>query len=58
MTDSIVEEVRRYRDRHARRFNYDLNLICEDLRNKHTQNIELLETIKATNKRVKSATKT
>ena len=32
MTDPIVEEVRKYRDEHARKFNYDLNLICDDLR--------------------------
>jgi hypothetical protein len=46
MTDPIVEEVRKYRDNHARKFNYDLNLICEDLRNKHPQNIERLAKIK------------
>ena len=31
MNDPIVEEVRKYRDEHARRFNYDLNAICSDL---------------------------
>ena len=31
MNDPIVEEVRKYRDEHARRFNYDLNAICADL---------------------------
>jgi len=36
MTDPIVEEVRGYRDEHARKFNYDLNLICEDFR-KHRE---------------------
>jgi hypothetical protein len=34
MTDPIVEEVRRYRDEHARTFNYDLDLICADLKEK------------------------
>ena len=29
--DPIVEEVRRYRQEHAARFNYDLDLIVEDL---------------------------
>ena len=31
MNDPIVEEVRKHRDEHARRFNYDLNAICADL---------------------------
>ncbi|MDQ3583844.1 MAG: hypothetical protein M3495_20590 [Pseudomonadota bacterium] len=30
--DPIVEEVRRIRDKHAKRFNYDLHAICEDFR--------------------------
>ena len=32
MNDPIVEEVRRIRDAHAARFNYDLDAICEDIR--------------------------
>ncbi len=32
MNDPIVEEVRKVRDAHARRFNYDLAAICEDIR--------------------------
>lgn len=36
MTDPIVEEIRKYRDEHARKFNYDLNRICEDFR-KHRE---------------------
>lgn len=32
--DPIVEEVRRIRDEHAKRFNYDLHAICEDFRKK------------------------
>ena len=32
MNDPIVEEVRRYRMEHTRKFGGDLNLICEDLR--------------------------
>ena len=31
-TDPIVAEVRAIRDAHASRFNYDLRLICEDIR--------------------------
>jgi hypothetical protein len=34
MKDPIVEEVRKARDAHAARFNYDLHAICEDLRKK------------------------
>lgn len=30
--DPIVEEIRRIRDEHAKRFNYDLHAICEDFR--------------------------
>lgn len=31
-TDPIVEEVRKVRDAHARKFNYDLQAIVADLR--------------------------
>lgn len=34
--DPIVEEVRRIRDEHAKRFNYDLHAICEDFRKKQS----------------------
>jgi len=34
MPDPIVEEVRRTRDEYAKRFNYDLDAICRDLREK------------------------
>ncbi|WP_165742144.1 hypothetical protein [Candidatus Thiosymbion oneisti] len=30
MKDPIVEEIRAIRNEHARKFNYDLNAICED----------------------------
>ena len=30
MKDVIVEEIRRFRDEHAKKFNYDLDAICED----------------------------
>jgi len=43
MNDPIVDEVRRYRDEHAKKFNYDLNAICADFRKKHTQYIECLK---------------
>lgn len=32
MKDPIVEEVRRYRLEHTREFQFDLHLICKDLR--------------------------
>lgn len=32
MKDPIVEEIHKYREEHARKFNYDLNAICKDLR--------------------------
>ena len=31
MIDPIVEEVRKYRNEHAKKFNYDLDAICADL---------------------------
>ena len=31
MKDPIVEEVRKARDEYARKFNYDIDLICDDL---------------------------
>lgn len=34
MKDPIVEEIRKYRMEHTRRFGGDLHLICEDLRKK------------------------
>lgn len=32
--DPIVEEVRKARDEYAKKFNYDLDAICRDLREK------------------------
>ena len=34
MNDPIIDEIRKYRDEHAKAFNYDLKLICDDLRKK------------------------
>ncbi len=34
MRDPIVEEIRKIRDTHAARFQFDLHAICEDLRKK------------------------
>lgn len=33
-SDPIVEEVRKVREAHAAKFNYDLSVICRDLREK------------------------
>ena len=35
--DPIVEEIHRYREEYAARFNYDLHAICEDLRKKQKE---------------------
>lgn len=37
MTDPIVEEVRKIRNAHAKRFNYDIDAIYEDLKS-HQKN--------------------
>ncbi len=34
MNDPIIDEIRKYRDEHAKSFNYDLKLICADLKKK------------------------
>ena len=35
--DPIVNEVRQFRDAYAKRFHYDLEAICRDIRTKQTQ---------------------
>ena len=37
MKDPIVEEVRKARDEHARKFNYDLTAICRDIQDRQTR---------------------
>lgn len=37
MNDPIVDEVRRVRDAHAARFNYDLDAIFQDIKEKERQ---------------------
>ncbi len=32
MKDPIVEEIRKIRDEHVKKFNYDLDAICEDFK--------------------------
>jgi hypothetical protein len=35
MNDPIIAELHRLRELHAQRFNFDLDLVCEDLRESH-----------------------
>ena len=35
--DEIVEEVRRVRDEHAAKFDYDISAICADIRRKQDE---------------------
>ena len=35
MKDPIVEEIRKIRNAHSKKFNYDLHAICEDYRKKN-----------------------
>lgn len=42
MNDPIVDEVRKYRDEHARKFNYDLDAICADLMERQKKSGHLL----------------
>ena len=37
MKDTIVEEIRQRRQEHARRFDYDLDAIFEDLKEKESE---------------------
>ncbi|WP_141699229.1 hypothetical protein [Candidatus Thiosymbion oneisti] len=37
MNDPIIEEVRRIRDEHSKRFDYDLDAICDDYKTHQVQ---------------------
>jgi len=52
--DPIVEEVRKARDEYARRFNYDLDAICRDLRERQKKSKHKVVSFPA--KRVKPKT--
>ena len=43
MDDPIVDEIRKYRDEHSKKFNYDLNAICNDFRSKHKKYVKQLK---------------
>lgn len=30
--NEVLDEIRKYRDEHAKKFNYDIKAICEDIR--------------------------
>ena len=42
MDNPMIKELRQIREEHAKKFNYDLHAICEDLRSRHTENVERL----------------
>ena len=44
--DPIIEELQKYRDEYAKQFNYDLQAICQDLRQKQGQNGRRVVTLK------------
>ncbi len=46
MNDPIVNEIRMFRDEHAKSFNYDIKAICDDYRQKHSLYVEKLAQIK------------
>ena len=37
MKDEIIEEIHKYREEYAKKFNYDLDLIFEDLQKKQKE---------------------
>lgn len=37
MKDEIIEEIHKYREEYAKKFNYDLDLIFEDLQKKQRE---------------------
>ena len=46
MNDPIVDEVRKFRDEHARKFNYDMDAICADLRQRQQRSGHPLVSLK------------
>ncbi len=45
MDDPIVAEVRRYRDEHAKKFNYDLDAIVRDIKSREGKDGEPVVTL-------------
>lgn len=60
MKDPLVAEVRKYRMEHAKKFNFDIHAICEDLR-KYQEELYVMAEIdknkKFANKRFKGMAK-
>ena len=50
MNDPIVNEVRKYRDEHSKKFNYDLDAIVANYQANHKNYISMLKKIKNANK--------
>jgi hypothetical protein len=46
MYDPIVSEVRKFRNAHSKKFNYNVNAIFEDYDNRHDEIISRLKNIK------------
>ena len=46
MNDPIVNEIRKYRDEHSRKFDYNLDAIVADYQAKHQDYISMLAKIK------------
>ena len=45
MIDPIIEEIRKIRYEHAKHFNFDLHLICEDLIKKEKECTNLVKAL-------------
>ncbi len=46
MKDEIIEELHKIREAHAKKFNYDLNAICEDYKISQLKHGDRLVTLK------------
>ncbi len=55
MRDPINEEIHKYRQEHARKFNFDLAAICEDLR--ATQRSRDLKVVRLPAKKIEPKTR-
>lgn len=43
--DPIVEEIRKYSDEYAKKFNYDIKAILEDIRQRHKESCRPVVTL-------------
>lgn len=55
--DPIVEEIRRYREEYAARFNYDLDAICDDLHEREKKSVAKLVSLSPRPARKRTAQK-